>query len=224
MIKTKHCKEHFVVEVVTKTLKNDSLYDSLQVVSHLVSNQDKEKVIIVINSPLALSPNDRFKVTTAELLSNSFKDDISIAIVSNQNNFHEFFDEVTSISSSCGKRAEHFTDELEALRWLHGVFPPLVSYVAEYASTNLTLKKMTANFGIKESQVHNFIKDWTGEDFYGFRDKVRIIEAKKKVHQGYKHLCLLAKEFGFRNRDQFLRAYRKVTGNASGIWEPTSII
>ncbi|WP_164977980.1 response regulator transcription factor [Geobacillus sp. PK12] len=87
----------------------------------------------------------------------------------------------------------------------------IIDFVDKHYNENLRLENLAELFHYNSAYLGKLFKNYTGEYFNTYLDKVRIHHAKRLLLEGYK-VYEVAEQVGYANVDYFHKKFRKYTG------------
>lgn len=95
----------------------------------------------------------------------------------------------------------------------NNVVPRIVNYVSKnYCDSNLTVKQISAAFGMHENYISRTFKNAYGENLSMYIERLRIEKAQEMIRTTDRKISDIAEEVGYVSDSTFRRSFKKITG------------
>ena len=99
----------------------------------------------------------------------------------------------------------------------HNAAPRILDYIQEnYCNSNLTVKQLSAEFGMHENYISNVFKNAMGENLSVYIERLRIEKAQDMIKNTDMMIRDIAEAVGYISDTSFRRAFKKITGQTPG--------
>ena len=99
----------------------------------------------------------------------------------------------------------------------HKTASRLLDYIQEnYCNSNLTVKQLSAEFGMHENYISNVFKNAMGENLSVYIERLRIEKAQDMIKNTDMMIRDIAEAVGYISDTSFRRAFKKITGQTPG--------